>query len=93
MLKQPGPIAGVTSLSLAIVTVHALQVELGPQQVPEEIADPIVRCRHAAAIARLHEGKVRGCRRGCRRHGREGAKQSASVCAERPLRADAGTYH
>ena len=36
-------------------------MELGPQQVPEEIADPVVRCRHAAAIARLHEGKVRVC--------------------------------
>jgi hypothetical protein len=35
-----------------------LQVELGPPQVPEEIADPVTRCRHAAAVARLHEGKL-----------------------------------
>ena len=26
--------------------------------MPEEIADPVTRCRHAAAVARLHEGKL-----------------------------------
>ena len=40
------------------VAMVCLQVELGPQQVPEEIADPVTRCRHAAAVARLHEGKL-----------------------------------
>ena len=45
-------------LSVSLAAYSSRQVELGPQQVPEEIADPIVRCRHAAAVARLHEGKV-----------------------------------